>query len=94
MYAYIMSHRTQIVLTDAQYQRLSDESQRTGASLGSLVRSAVDQAVESAQANRAEALDASFGAWSGTDRPDGEAWVESMRPGTRLSLAYDDGASA
>jgi hypothetical protein len=37
-----MAHRTQITLDDRQYDRLRDESARTGASLSELIRRAVD----------------------------------------------------
>lgn len=33
MYGYIMSHRTQIILADEQYERLREESRRSGLSL-------------------------------------------------------------
>ena len=43
MYTYItMTHRTQITLTNQQYERLQEESRLTGASLAELVRRAVD----------------------------------------------------
>ena len=42
MYSAAMAHRTQIVLTDAQYARLRDESERTGLALAELVRRAID----------------------------------------------------
>ncbi|MFT4263279.1 MAG: hypothetical protein QM572_07860 [Nocardioides sp.] len=38
-----MSHRTQVILEDAQYARLKAESARTGLGLGELVRRAVDE---------------------------------------------------
>lgn len=38
-----MSHRTQITLTDDQYERLRTESERTGVGLAELVRRAVDR---------------------------------------------------
>ena len=37
-----MAHRTQITLDDRQYDRLREESGRTGASLSELIRRALD----------------------------------------------------
>jgi predicted CopG family antitoxin len=37
-----MAHRTQITLSDRQYERLRREAERTGASLSELIRRAVD----------------------------------------------------
>ena len=37
-----MSHRLQITLSDDQYQRLQEESARTGASLAELTRKAIE----------------------------------------------------
>jgi len=62
-----MSHRTQITLTDEQYERLRTESARTGIGLAELVRRAVDRSYGSTQhATLMQALDDSFGCW--TDR--------------------------
>lgn len=86
MYTYIMSHRTQITLTDTQYARLKQESERTGLGLAELVRRALganwgDMGSEEALA----ALEESFGAWP--DREfDGEIYVEIMRPGLAQRL--------
>lgn len=76
-----MSHRTQITLTDAQYQRLRRESERTGVGLAALVRRALDRAYEPVDADELlRALDESFGTWS--ERPDdGAAYVDRLRPG-------------
>ncbi len=38
-------HRTQILLEDEQYERLRDESARTGRSIGELVRLAIDRSL-------------------------------------------------
>ena len=69
-----MSHRTQITLTDEQYERLQRESERTGLSLAALLRSAVDRCYGSATSKDASlALGASFGAWTERDF-DGERY--------------------
>jgi hypothetical protein len=83
-----MSHRTQITLTDAQYARLRQESERTGLGLATLVRRALDAFFpEGRQGDPAQILEASFGAWKDRDF-DGEEYVERLRPGMaqRLSL--------
>jgi hypothetical protein len=82
-----MRHRTQVILTDAQYHRLKHESQRTGLGLAELVRRAVG-AVYGVTGNRdaGEALDQSFGAWAERDA-DGEAYVEPLRRGMARRLA-------
>ena len=81
MYAYIMSHRTQITLSDRQYSRLLQESERTGLSLAELVRRALNTALGDMESQGAlAALEESFGAWRGHEL-DGAAYVESMRRG-------------
>lgn len=87
MYTYIMSHRTQITLTDAQYIRLKHESDRTGVGLAELVRRALAVAYgDSARADTTQVLEATFGAWQ--DRAiDGETYVERVRPGMAHRLA-------
>ena len=42
MYSDIMSHRMQITLDDEQYEVLTNESERTGASIAELIRQAVE----------------------------------------------------
>lgn len=75
-----MSHRTQITLEDAQYERLLVESRTSGVGLAELIRRAVDRAYGQADANAfTKALDKSFGAWERGD-VDGERFVESIRP--------------
>ncbi len=82
-----MTHRTQITLTDEQYQRLLDESKRSGLALAELVRRAVERSYGSTPADEAlAALDASFGSW--TDRSvDGESYIEGLRRGMAQRLA-------
>ncbi len=64
-----MAHRTQITLTDAQYERLRAESRRSGASLAELVRRALDEKYARGTSEECmRALDESFGVWR--DRSD------------------------
>ena len=75
-----MSHRTQITLEDAQYERLVAESRASGVGLAELVRRAIDHVYGRAGADEfMKALDESFGAWA-TEPLDGEHYVESIRP--------------
>jgi len=75
-----MSHRTQITLEDAQYERLLAESHASGVGLAELIRRAVDRMYGRADADEfMKALDESFGAWA-TETLDGEQYVESIRP--------------
>jgi len=81
-----MAHRTQITLSDQQYELLKRESQRTGLSLAELVRRALDDTFLSRSPDLDLALERSFGAW--TDQSDGEDYVERLRrPGLGRRLA-------
>lgn len=82
-----MSHRTQITLTDDQYERLRSESARSGLGLAELVRRAVERLYGSTSHRELlEALDASFGGWGG--RADGgAAYVDDLRGGMARRLA-------
>lgn len=82
-----MARRTQITLTDAQYVRLKEEAQTTGASLSELVRRALEKTygVRPMQDARS-ALGDSFGAWSDRDF-DGAKYVERLRRGMARRLA-------
>ena len=76
-----MAHRTQITLTDEQYERLRQESARTGLGLAELVRRALDATLGSASLeDKLRAIDRSFGAWRHLD-VDGAEYVERIRPG-------------
>jgi predicted DNA-binding protein len=83
-----MTRRTQITLTDDQYDRLKRESSRTGASLSELIRQAVDARYTGTIEDWDAALDAAFGLWS--DREiDPIDFVERLRGpglGHRLGL--------
>lgn len=82
-----MAHRTQITLTDAQYENLRAEARRTGASLSELVRRAVGSAYGQVHSSDTEnALAASFGAWGERDF-DGAHYVERLRRGMGRRLA-------
>ena len=79
MYAYIMSHRTQITLTDAQYARLRRRSRATGASIAELVRQAVDASYSDLPTEeKVDAVKRSAGAWRDRDF-DGRQYVERLR---------------
>lgn len=82
-----MSHRTQITLADEQYERLREESRRSGLGLAELVRRAVDRMYGAGRPeDTVRALDASFGSW--TDRTDdGASYVEGLRSGMATRLA-------
>jgi hypothetical protein len=84
---YIMSHRTQITLTDEQYERLRVESQRSGLGLAELVRRAVDRIYGSIRPEETvHALDVSFGSWA--DRTDdGASYVDGLRRGMARRFA-------
>lgn len=76
-----MSHRTQITLTDDQYDRLLEESRRTGLSLAALVRRAIDSSFAApAKDDALLALERSFGVWEDRDF-DGAEYAASMRRG-------------
>ncbi len=79
-------HRTQIMLTDAQYTRLREESAQSGRSLAELVRQALDARYEPVpKADRLRLLDSAFGGWRGRSEDGGE-FVERVRTGTARRL--------
>ena len=65
---------------------LDAESARTGRSISALIRAAVDEVYGSERSadDDLAGLARSFGCWEGRDEG-GEAWVERMRSGRRLS---------
>ncbi|MEX2229693.1 MAG: ribbon-helix-helix protein, CopG family [Dehalococcoidia bacterium] len=83
-----MSHRTQITLTEAQYERLRGESQRSGRSIAAIVRRAIDEQLGGGRDTGATLadLDASFGTWADRDE-NGAAYVDRMRRGLARRLA-------
>lgn len=87
-----MAHRTQITLTDAQYERLKRESEQSGLSMAELVRRAVDgHSGGMSTGEKLDALKAAAGAWKGRDF-DGFEYVERIRrPGLGNRLHERDG---
>lgn len=86
-----MSRRTQITLTDAQYDLLRRESERTGTSLAELVRRAVNATYGRRNASGVDGFEASFGLWADRDF-DGAEYVRRIRgPGLGRKLAHLDG---
>ncbi len=83
-----MSHRTQITLTDDQYDRLRRIADRTGLGLAELVRRAVDRSYGPTDDEEMfEVLEETFGGWSGREE-DGRAYVERLRRGMADRLAH------
>jgi hypothetical protein len=81
-----MSHRTQITLTDAQYERLRRESAHSGVGLAELVRRALDRSYGAAGSDQMlDVLDGSFGSWASREE-DGAAFVEDLRRGMSRRL--------
>ena len=72
-------HRTQITLTDSQYERLLRESDTSGLSMAEIVRRRLDEAEGGTSIEqRRAALRESAGAWRDRDF-DGEQYVEQIR---------------
>jgi hypothetical protein len=85
-----MSHRTQITLTDQQYERLKHESAESGLSIAELIRRRLDGPRELSIEEKLAALRASRGAWKDRDF-DGKEYVERIRQpglGNRLRERY------
>ena len=81
-----MSHRTQITLTEEQYERLLVESRRTGLSIAELVRRAVDRRYGTRHQEMVhKALLDGFGAWSDREES-GAEYVERIRGGAERLL--------
>jgi predicted DNA-binding ribbon-helix-helix protein len=75
-------HRTQVLLEQEQYERLRDEAERAGVSIGHLIRQALAERYgrEDRRGALRAALRESAGAWVALD-VDGEEYVERLRPG-------------
>jgi len=81
-----MSHRTQITLTDEQYERLRATSKTTGLGLAELVRRALDESYgTTSQRELLDALDDAYGSWN--DRVTGAAYVDALRRGMGRRMA-------
>jgi hypothetical protein len=80
--------RTQISLTDADRRLLDEAAARTGRSVASLIRDAVQRAYGSERSAEDDlaAMRRGFGAWPGLE-VDGKEYVERLRSGKRLRRA-------
>ena len=74
-----MAHRVQIWTTDAQYEVLNAEANRTGVSMAELVRRLIDRAWRPGARPRVSGFELTMGIWK---RPD--AAVAGRRPGIKL----------
>lgn len=81
-----MSHRTQITLSDEQYELLRSESRQRGLGLAELIRRAVDSSYGTVDRDeQLSALQESFASWPEGD--DGASYVEPLRTGMARRLA-------
>jgi hypothetical protein len=74
-----IGRKTQVTLTDEQYEALRDESRRTGLSQANLVRRAIDARYRIGSRPTVNGVEISFGVWR---RPD--AAVAGRRLRSRL----------
>jgi len=77
--------RTQISLTDEERRALDAAVLRTGRSLSSLIRDAVEQVYGSERSVEEDlaVMRRAFGSWNDHGL-DGAAWVDQLRSGSRL----------
>lgn len=82
-----------MMIEETHYLRLKQESERTGRSIGELIREALDEKYGSSRSRAWEALRSSHGAWADRDDiGDGAEYVEQIRQplGDRLQeLGWD-----
>lgn len=83
-----MSRRTQITLTNAQYELLKRESERSGTSLAELVRRAVTATYGRTRDSGVDGFEVSFGLWADRDI-DPVEYVKKLR-GPGLGHRLDD----
>jgi predicted transcriptional regulator len=90
VYTYIME-RTQIYLSAMQAAVLDREARRRRQTRSHLIREAIDKVYlsEPSSDEWQQALEASFGAWADR-RQSGEAYVEQLRAGQRLSALWGE----
>ena len=77
--------RTQISLTSEERRALDAEAARTGRSISSLIREAVETVYGAQRSSDDDlaAMRAAFGSWKNHDL-DGAAWVDQRRSASRL----------
>jgi hypothetical protein len=77
--------RTQISLTEEGRRALDLASARTGRSISSLIREAVETVygMERSTSDDLTAMRAAFGSWKNRDF-DGAGWVDQVRSGARM----------
>jgi Ribbon-helix-helix protein, copG family len=83
--------RTQISLTVEERRLLDVVAARTGRSVAALIRDAVTAVYGTGRTVDEDlaVMRSAFGAWTASDDDDrdGSAWVDRLRPGTRLADA-------
>jgi predicted DNA-binding protein len=78
---YMASTRTQIYLTDDQRRGLDARGRRTGASMGRIIREAVDAYLADDRPDAQAALDETFGALPDLQLPSRDEWDRDADPG-------------